>query len=59
MMPPGEYTIKAEGMIEGEYQTLPSATFRNIDSVNVNGANGIVINTKEGAVRLTDIAEIA
>ncbi|GEK10836.1 flagellar hook assembly protein FlgD [Pseudoalteromonas sp. McH1-7] len=58
-MPPGEYTIKAEGMIEGEYQTLPSATFRNIDSVNVNGANGIVINTKEGAVRLTDIAEIA
>ncbi|WP_440055604.1 flagellar hook assembly protein FlgD [Pseudoalteromonas sp. T1lg65] len=59
MMPAGEYTIKAEGMVEGQYQTLPVATFRNIDSVNVNGANGIVINTKEGAVRLTDIAEIA
>ena len=31
----------------------------NIESVNINGASGIIVNTKEGAVRLTDIAEIA
>ncbi|MEI5638164.1 MULTISPECIES: flagellar hook assembly protein FlgD [unclassified Pseudoalteromonas] len=59
LMPDGDYEIKAEGMMNGQYTNFPSATFRNIDSVNVNGANGIVINTKEGAVRLTDIAEIA
>ncbi|MEJ6473041.1 flagellar hook assembly protein FlgD [Pseudoalteromonas piscicida] len=59
VMPEGEYEIKAEGMMNGQYSTFPSATYRNIDSVNVNGSNGIVINTREGAVRLTDIAEIA
>ena len=58
-MPAGDYTIKAEGSINGQFSTLPTATFRNRDSVNVNGSNGIVINTREGAVRLIDIAEIA
>ncbi|MBQ4836958.1 MULTISPECIES: flagellar hook assembly protein FlgD [Pseudoalteromonas] len=58
-VPPGEYTIKAEGQTNGKFESLPTATFRNIDSVNVNGSQGIVINTKAGAVRLTDVAEIA
>ena len=58
-LPPGEYKIKAEGQLNGEYTSLPIATFKNIESVNINGANGIIINTKEGAVRLTDVAEIA
>jgi len=58
-LPPGEYKIKAEGQQNGEYASLPIATFKNIESVNINGSNGIIINTKEGAVRLTDVAEIA
>lgn len=59
MMPQGDYKLKAEANINGKYTSLPTATFKNIDSVNVNGANGIIINTKAGAVRLTDVAEIA
>lgn len=58
-LPAGEYSVKAEGQVAGEFTSLPIATFKNIESVNVNGANGIIINTKEGAVRLTDVAEIA
>ncbi|MEH6393586.1 flagellar hook assembly protein FlgD [Pseudoalteromonas sp.] len=58
-LPPGEYTIKGEGQLNGEYTSLPIATFKNIESVNINGANGIIVNTKEGAVRLADVAEIA
>ncbi|MDQ9094083.1 flagellar hook assembly protein FlgD [Pseudoalteromonas haloplanktis] len=58
-LPEGEYNVKAEGQMAGEFTSLPIATFKNIESVNVNGSSGIIINTKEGAVRLTDIAEIA
>ena len=58
-MPPGSYKIKAEGRLNGEFSSLPMATFKNIDSVNVNGANGIIINTSSGAVKLADVAEIA
>lgn len=58
-LPEGEYTVSAEGSTNGEFTSLPLATFKNIESVNVNGSSGIIINTKEGSVRLTDIAEIA
>tara|TARA_Y100000782_G_scaffold110272_1_gene136439 strand:+ start:461 stop:1141 length:681 start_codon:yes stop_codon:yes gene_type:complete len=58
-LPPGEYKIKAEGSVNGDYTSLPIATFKNIESVNINGSSSIIINTKEGAVRLTDVAEIA
>ena len=58
-LPPGEYNIKAEGSMGEEFTSLPMATYKNIDSVNINGANGIIINTKEGAVKLSDVAEIA
>ena len=58
-LPEGEYKVVAEGSTNGEFSSLPIATFKNIESVNINGANGIIINTKEGAVRLTDVAEIA
>ena len=57
--PPGEYDIVAEGSINGEYSSLPMATFKNIESVNINGANGIIVNTKEGAVKLAEVAEIS
>lgn len=59
LLPPGEYEVKAEGFQNGDYSSLPLATFKNIESVNINGSSGIIINTKEGAVRLTDVAEIA
>lgn len=58
-LPEGEYTVSAEGTTNGEFSSLPIATFKNIESVNINGSSGIIINTKEGAVRLTDVAEIA
>ena len=58
-LPPGEYNVAAEGSTNGEFSSLPLATFKNIESVNINGSSGIIINTKEGAVRLTDVAEIA
>ncbi|WP_404338839.1 flagellar hook assembly protein FlgD [Pseudoalteromonas mariniglutinosa] len=58
-LPPGEYKVVAEGSIDGEYTSLPTATFKNIESVNINSSSGIIINTREGAVRLTDVAEIA
>lgn len=58
-LPEGDYTITAEGSTNGEFSSLPVATFKNIESVNINGSSGIIINTKEGAVRLTDVAEIA
>ncbi|MEO2266941.1 flagellar hook assembly protein FlgD [Pseudoalteromonas pernae] len=57
--PPGEYQIVAEGSVNGEFNSLPLATFKNIESVNINGANGIIVNTKEGAVRLSEVAEIS
>jgi len=59
VLPEGEYDISAEGFVNGDYSSMPMATFKNIESVNINGASGIIVNTKEGAVRLTDIAEIA
>ena len=58
-LPPGEYNVKAEGSTDGEFSSLPIASFKNIESVNINGSSGIIINTREGAVRLTDVAEIA
>ncbi|MCK8105165.1 flagellar hook assembly protein FlgD [Pseudoalteromonas sp. 2CM36K] len=58
-LPAGEYKVKAEGSTDGEFSSLPIASFKNIESVNINGSSGIIINTKEGAVRLTDVAEIA
>lgn len=58
-MPDGAYTVKAEGLTNGTFTGLPLATFKNIDSVNINGSNGIIINTKDGPVKLTDVAEIA
>ena len=58
-LPEGEYTLTAEGSFNGEFSSLPMATFKNIESVNINGSSGIIINTKEGAVRLSDVAEIA
>ena len=58
-LPEGEYTVSAEGSTDGEFSSLPIATFKNIESVNISGSSGIIINTKEGAVRLTDVAEIA
>ena len=58
-LPEGEYSVTAEGSTDGEFSSLPIATFKNIESVNINGSSGIIINTKEGAVRLTDVAEIA
>lgn len=59
VLPAGEYEINAEGFQNGDYSSLPMATFKNIESVNINGSSGIIINTREGAVRLTDVAEIA
>jgi flagellar basal-body rod modification protein FlgD len=58
-VPAGEYKIKAEGNMAGQYTSLPIATFKNIDSVNINGSSGIIVNTSLGAVKLTDIAEIS
>ncbi|MDN3378230.1 MULTISPECIES: flagellar hook assembly protein FlgD [unclassified Pseudoalteromonas] len=58
-LPPGEYSIKAEGSMGEEFTSLPVATYKNIESVSINGANGIIINTKAGAIKLTDVAEIA
>ncbi len=55
----GEYKIKAEGNMAGQFTSLPVATFKNIDSVNINGSSGIIVNTSIGAVKLTDIAEIS
>jgi flagellar basal-body rod modification protein FlgD len=57
--PAGEYKIKAEGNMAGQFTSLPIATFKNIDSVNINGSSGIIVNTSLGAVKLTDIAEIS
>ncbi|CCQ09772.1 Flagellar basal-body rod modification protein FlgD [Pseudoalteromonas luteoviolacea B = ATCC 29581] len=58
-LPAGEYKIKAEGNMGGQFTSLPVATFKNIDSVNINGSSGIIVNTSLGAVKLTDIAEIS
>ncbi|MGO3787030.1 MAG: flagellar hook assembly protein FlgD [Pseudoalteromonas prydzensis] len=58
-LPEGEYSIKAEGSMGEEFTSLPMATYKNIESVSINGANGIIINTKAGAIKLTDVAEIA
>lgn len=58
-LPMGEYSIKAEGSMGEEFTSLPIASYKNIESVSINGANGIILNTKEGAIKLTDVAEIA
>lgn len=58
-LPPGQYNVKAEGRVNGEYSSFPLATFKNIESVSVNGSNGIILNTNVGSVKLSDVAEIA
>lgn len=57
--PEGEYEVVAEGVVNGEHTSFPMATFKNIQSVNINGANGIIVNTTEGSVLLSEIAEIS
>jgi flagellar basal-body rod modification protein FlgD len=58
-LPEGEYTIEAQGSVDGDYTSFPVATFKNIESVNINNSSGIILNTSEGAVLLSSVSEIA
>ncbi len=58
-MPVGNYTIQAEGRMAGEYTSFETATYKNIESVSINGPKGVVLNTSTGSVNLADVSEIA
>ncbi|MBQ4831807.1 flagellar hook assembly protein FlgD [Pseudoalteromonas sp. MMG010] len=58
-LPSGEYSIEVQGSVDGDYTSFATQTFKNIESVNINNASGIVLNTKEGSVLLSSVEEIA
>lgn len=58
-MPPGNYSIEAEGRVGGDYTSFPTSSFHNIASVSIKGSSGIVINTASGSVNLSEVEEIA
>lgn len=58
--PEGEYTFSATGLVDGARTQLQALTYRNVDSVTIAGANGIVLNLNGGAaLRLEDVVEVS
>ena len=61
VLPAGNYTVKAAGMMGGEHQELPVATYAHVESVSL-GANQSIqgLNLKGlGMVSLGDVLEVA
>ncbi len=58
--PEGDYIFSATGLVDGDRTQLQALTYRNVDSVTIAGANGIVLNLNGGAaLRLADVVEVS
>lgn len=59
-MPPGEYTVSAQGEVFGEGVSIPTAINRHVASVSLAGSNQGVILNLDGdiSIRLDDVIQI-
>lgn len=58
--PEGNYTFNANGIVDGRSSQLQTLTYRNVDSVTLAGANGIVLNLNGGtSMSLADVVEVS
>lgn len=62
-LPPGYYTVKVSGKIDGKQCELPVSTFSNVDSVSLaspDGKSGVMLNIAgmSKPIRLSDVKEI-
>ncbi|WP_108649692.1 flagellar hook assembly protein FlgD [Dongshaea marina] len=60
-LPAGMYKIKATGLIEGNREELPVATFAHVDSVSLGqGMSDVVLNLQGlGGIKLNEVIEVA
>ena len=60
LMPPGEYTVSAQGEVFGEGVAIPTAINRHVGSVSLAGSNQGVILNLDGdiSIRLDDVIQI-
>ena len=60
VMPPGEYTVSAQGEVLGEGVAIPTAINRHVASVSLAGSNQGVILNLDGdiSIRLDDVIQI-
>jgi flagellar basal-body rod modification protein FlgD len=57
--PAGSYTIQALGTVAGQQQALTPLVSANVDSVTLNGANGLVLNLAGlGPVNFNQVRQI-
>ncbi|TDF39417.1 flagellar hook assembly protein FlgD [Alteromonadaceae bacterium M269] len=59
-VPPGNYRVVANGNVNSEPTSLPTAIFRHVDSVNLaSSSQGVVLNLQgQESIRLSDVLEI-
>jgi flagellar basal-body rod modification protein FlgD len=60
VVPPGNYRITANGNVNGEPLSLPTAVFRHVDSVNLaSSSQGVILNLQgQDSISLSDVLEI-
>ena len=60
VVPPGNYTVSANGSVNGEPLSLPTAVFRHVDSVNLaSSSQGVILNLQgQDSISLSDVLEI-
>lgn len=58
--PEGAYQYHIVGLVEGEAFELQAMTYRKVDSVNLSGSDGVVLNLNGGSsMKLADIVEVS
>lgn len=59
-LPPGNYTVKAQGTVAGDETAIPTAINRQVASVSLAGSNqGIILNLSgDQSVKLDDVIQI-
>lgn len=59
-LPPGSYTLTANGSVDGESQDLPVSTYGHVSSVSLNASSGAVLNIRgTGGVSLADVLAVS
>lgn len=60
-MPAGRYTLKANGLVNGQGEELTTATYAHVESVSLGGGQaGINLNLQGlGGIKLSDAIEVA
>lgn len=60
IVPPGNYRVVANGSVNGEALSLPTAVFRHVDSVNLaSSSQGVILNLQgQESISLSDVLEI-